>query len=255
MINDVGKSIALVHLNDYVITMMNTTVNESGIINFYNETHTAVKYTMTINTDGVGSRALHYTRSYTGGSIDESLRPVIYIPPVVQEANDSSDSSGSGSQNTNITCIPLYECIAPSISKKMAGTMQLTWWTNTSEVLIKDADTDDYIYDYAKIKKFYTTQLGDIEDTTNCSKILCTASLQWERLQQDGVDDMVYNIPVIRDIAILACISGEGYIVDFSTGGGGGGGNKIHSHLNTQDCGFAGAVFMPSAAPRVMTWM
>jgi hypothetical protein len=238
--------------------MMNTTVTETGVINFYNEDHTAIKYSMTINTDGVGSRALHYARSYTGGSIDETLRPVIYIPPVVEESNPNAgggSGSSSSSVNTNITCIPLYECISPSISKKMAGTMQLTWWTNTDGVLTKDEGSDDYVYDYSKIKKFYTTQLGDIEDTTNCSKILCTASLQWERLQQDGVDDMVYNVPVIRDIAILACISGEGYIVDFSTGGGGGGGNKIHSHLNTQDCGFAGAVFMPSATPRVMSWM
>ena len=49
--------------------------------------------------------------------------------------------------------------------------------------------------------------------------------------------------------------NGAWKVVDIAGGGSGGGGNKIHSHLNTQDCGFAGAVFMPSATPRVMSWM
>ena len=56
-------------------------------------------------------------------------------------------------------------------------------------------------------------------------------------------------------------VSDSTLISDYSTyvdqipTGGGGGGNKIHSHLNTQDCGFAGAVFMPSSTPKVMSWM
>jgi len=99
--------------------------------------------------------------------------------------------------------------------------------------------------------------LGDVESSSSACKILCTAPIYWEKLKMGAYDDKAYSTPIVRNIAILACVQGEGYIVDFSTGGGGGGGDggaKMHNHLNNQECGFAGAVFMPSAMPRIISW-
>lgn len=249
MINDVGKTVATVHLSSHILTMMNVTVTDTKSIDFLEDDNTTVRYKMSFDTSAFGCRALFYSRSFAGDAIDETLRPVIYVPPSV-------DASNGASSNSNIPVTPLYECIAPVAVKHSADVVQLTWWSNTSSVLTKNPDTDNYDYDYSKIKKFYTSKLDDIKDTKDCSKILCTASIGFERLKQKGTDTMPYDIPIIKNVVILACISGEGYIVDFSTGGGGGGNGSlgIHNHLSNLEGGFAGAVFMPSAVPRVISW-
>ena len=251
MINDVGKTTAIIRLNDYVINMVNATIPSSmtGGIRIFDEGGTGnLRYTLSISE--ADQRCLMYSRSFSGDAIDNVLRPVLYVPPSVT----AIDAQG-------VTCIPLYECISPSIGRLVNGNYQLTWWSNMDSMPAIDPLSGKYVYDYASIHRFKTSELGDIESSETACKILCTAPVHWEKLRMEGYDgeqggSRTFNTPLIRDIAILAAISGEGYIVDFSTGGGsGGGGNKIHSHLNTQDCGFAGAVFMPSATPRVMSWM
>lgn len=242
MINDVGKTSVTIRLNDYVINMVNSTISNTANITILDEDGVSHRYTMTFNSDSLGSRCLMYARSFSGDSIDTKLRPVLYIPPIVTDIGTDG-----------VICIPLYECISPSIARLVNGNYQLTWWSNMDEMPIASTNDTRYTYDYAKIHKFNTNSLGDVESTSTACKILCTAPVHWEKLTLVGYDDHVYNTPIIRDIAVLAAISGEGYIVDFATGGGGGG-SKIHSHLNTQDCGFAAAVFMPSATPRVMSW-
>ena len=251
MINDVGKTTAIIRLNDYVINMVNATIPSSmdSRIRIFDEGEKGnLRYTLSISKTGY--RCLMFSRSFSGDAIDNVLRPVLYVPPSVT----AIDAQG-------VTCIPLYECISPSIGRLVNGNYQLTWWSNMDGVPAIDPLSGKYVYDYASIHRFKTSELGDVESSETACKILCTAPVHWEKLRMEGYDgeqgsQRTFNTPLIRDIAILAAISGEGYIVDFSTGGGsGGGGNKIHSHLNTQDCGFAGAVFMPSATPRVMSWM
>lgn len=249
MINDVGKTTAIIRLNDYVINMVNSTITASmtsGIRIFDEGGADNLRYTLSISeTD---HRCLMFSRSFSGDAIDNILRPVLYVPP------SATDIGMHG-----VSCIPLYECISPSIGKLVNGNYQLTWWSNMDCMPATDPLSGKYVYDYASIHRFKTSELGDVESSGTACKILCTAPVHWEKLRMEGYDESqgstrTFNTPLIRDIAILTAISGEGYIVDFSTGGGGGG-NKIHSHLNTQDCGFAGAVFMPSATPRVMSWM
>ena len=244
MINDVGKTSVSIRMNGCIINMFNTTIVSNQSLTFLDE-NDRVKFNYTVNEDGLGSRALFYTYSFSTDPIETHTRPVLFIPPsVAQEYNYE-----------NQPCIPLYEVISPSLSKKESVIYQLTWWTNTTETVVQNS-MGVYEYDYSKIKKFYTATLGDIEDNQNSSKLLCTAPITFDMLKcAEYGDSYVMMTPIIQDIAILAAISGEGYIVDFSTGSGGGGGNKIHSHLNTQDCGFAGAVFMPSSTPKVMSWM
>lgn len=243
MINDVGKTSVCIRMNGCVINMFNTTVASNQSLTFLDE-NDRVKFNYTVNEDGLGSRALFYTYSFSTDPIEAHARPVLFIPPSVAQKYNYEHQP----------CIPLYEVISPSLSKKESIIYQLTWWTNTTETAVQNS-MGVYEYDYSKIKKFYTATLGDIEDNRNSSKLLCTASITFDMLKcAEYGDSCVMRTPIIQDIAVLVAISGEGYIVDFSTGGGGGG-NKIHSHLNTQDCGFAGAVFMPSATPRVMSWM
>lgn len=246
MINDVGKTAVIIRLNDFVINMVNSTVTsdmqggQTGGIPVLSG-NDEMKYLLSVGADSVNSRCLMYTRSFSGDSVDARLRPVLYIPPSVV--------------NTGLetTCIPLYECISPSVARLVNGNYQLTWWTNMDSMTTNSSGS--YVYDYSKIHKFKTNSLGDIEDNETAYKVLCTAPIHWDKLKLDRFDDRVYNTPLIMDVAIIAVIQGEGYIVDFSTGGGGGGGNaKMHNHLSNQECGFAGAVFMPSAMPRVMSW-
>lgn len=241
MINDVGKTLVTIRLNDHVINMVNSTITNTSNIMVLDEDGFSQRYTMTFNSDSLGSRCLMCARSFSGDAIDTTLRPVLYIPPNVVDAGNSA-----------VICIPLYECITPSVARLVNGTYQLTWWSNMDEMPLTSETDIRYTYDYTKIHKFNTNSLGDVESTSTSCKILCTAPVHWEKLKLVGYDDRVYNTPLIRDIAVLAAISGEGYVVDFDTGGSSG--TKMHSHLNTQDCGFAAAVFMPSATPRVMSW-
>ena len=248
MINDVGKNAAIIKLNDFTLNFFNSTIAgtlESGI-SILDEDGVKVRYKMSIDNDGIGSRCLMFVRSFSGDVLKGvGMRPVIYVPPIVV------------SSVTGITCIPLYECISPSAMMMVSGNYQLTWWTNFDSTPSLDSN-GAYVYDYSLIHKFKTNSLGDVESNSNACKILCTAPVHWEKLKMGTYDDKPYNTPIIRNIAILACVKGEGYIVDFSTGGGGGGsgegGAKIHNHLNNQECGFAGAVFMPSAMPRIISW-
>ena len=244
MINDVGKTTAIVRLNDFVINMVNATIDSrmTGGIQVYDDDGETLRYTLSIDSSGVDARCLMFARSFTGDSIDSLLRPVLYVPPSVEDV-----------QTSGVTCIPLYECISPSAAMLVNGNYQLTWWTNFDSAPSLDVN-GRYSYDYSAVHKFRTSELGDVTDNATACKALCTAPIHWERLKMEGYDDRVYTTPVIRDIAVLACVAGEGYIVDFSTGGSGGGVSRMHSHINNSECGFAAAVFMPSATPRVMSW-
>lgn len=242
MINDVGKTTAIIRLDDYVLNLFNATVTDNmvGGIEIYGEDGKTKRYQMSINSDSLNGRCLMFTRSFPGNTIDHVMRPVVYLPESIQ-------AEGQGA-----TCIPLYECICPSVVKFISGNYQLTWWTNTDAMPSKDG-LSRYVFDYSKVHKFKTSELGDVESTSSSCKVFCTAPVQWEKLKFVKYDDAPYDTPVIRSVSILTAISGEGFIVDFSTGTGSG--MKIHSHLNTMDGGFAAAVFMPSAIPRQMSWI
>ena len=199
------------------------------------------------NTAGLNYRALHYVRSFSSDSIDSVRRPVLYIP-----------SYGSQLTRYGIPAIPVYEAITPNISKYGDGLCQLSWWSNTSSVLSPDSgNSQHYTYDSSKILKFSLNDLGDAaQKNTNCSKILCSAAIVWENLRQDngpGSSTYYWDMPVITNIAIVQCISGEGLVTDFSTGGGNGG-IGMHSHTNNNDGGLAVATFAPSAMIRPISW-
>ena len=177
-------------------------------------------------------------------------RPVIYIPNSVSE-NSNTGSTDNGTDG--ISCTPLYECIFPTIGINASGNAQLTWWSNTKEIINAD-EYGKYLYDSSKIQKFFANGYSSIQLKMGVSKILCSAPIYWERLKFEGYDVNPHRSPVIRNISIIKCINNEGYVLDFVSEGGDGS-MRMHSHTNTMDGGFAAAVFMPSAVPRPMSWM
>lgn len=244
-INDIGKTIASVRRGSVLYNFFNTTLVETSQVNFVSDNDSSsTKYSLTIsNTDGNNYRALHYIKSFVNDAIDTKIRPVLYI-----NRNIKTDYG--------ILALPIYEAIAPSINKYHDGQIQISWWSNVNGILEMDQTNRDYLYDSSKILKFSTKRLGDIQDNTNGSKILCTAFINWERLRQiNGVaaDSIFSEVPVIDHIIILQCISGQGYITDFDMGGNGGG-IGIHAHTNNRDGGLAVATFAPSAMMRPIAW-
>ena len=64
MINDVGKTSVSIRMNGCVINMFNTTVASNQSLTFLDE-NDHVKFKYTVNEDGLGSRALFYTYSFS----------------------------------------------------------------------------------------------------------------------------------------------------------------------------------------------
>lgn len=252
LVNDIGKTIASIRRGSVVYNFFNATIVESTNVNFVDEVvkkdgTSSVRYVFNAsNTAGYNYRALHYTRSYTDDALDLSVHPVLYV-----------SSYGSYDTHYGVPAVPLYEAIAPSICKYGDGIYQLSWWSNTNGVLTPDSnDSTNYTYDSSKIMKFSTTSLGDVQQNANCSKILCTASISWERLKQTNgtaVDTAYWDVPVIEHVTILQCINGLGYVTDFSTGGGKSG-IGMHSHIDNNNGGLAVATFAPSAMMRPISW-
>ena len=234
-----------------IITFSCETVDFKEIKIYKKATSSTPKYTMTVEDSAYYSRALFFHRSWTGNQLDNVSRPVIYIPNNVSEDENtgSSDASPKG-----ISCTPLYECIFPAIGINASGNAQLTWWSNTKEIITAN-DQGKYLYDSSKIQKFFANDYSSVELKLGVSKILCSAPVYWERLKFDKYDENPHRSPVIRNISIIKCINNEGYVLDFVSEGSDGGSMRLHSHTNTMDGGFAAAVFMPSAVPRPMSWM
>lgn len=243
MISDVGKTIASSRMNNgMVINIFNSGIDATGTVEFYDVA--GLRYQMAIDSlwSGQKYRAAHFTRSFPGDSIHNYKLLVPYVP------NNEYGSSGC------LQALPLFEVISPTMSKTASDVYQMTFWTNMSS--IKTSNGGQRVYDYQNVVKFSNNALGDIEEDSSVSKVLCVAPIHWENLYQVGGsirETKVQLTPVIQQVAITAVIMNDGYIVDFSTGGDGSG-NTMHSHTSNLDCGFAAAVFMPSASMRVQNW-
>ncbi len=242
MISDVGKTIASCRMNDgMVINMFNSAIDVTGTVNFYDSS--GLRYQMAIDSTWSGQkyRCAHFTRSFPGSSVHNYKLIIPYTPNL---------SYGSG---TVLQALPLFEMISPVMSFTGGDVYQLTFWTNMSA--IKTSSGGQRVYDYQNVIKFSNSALGDVIEDASASKVLCVAPIHWENLYQVGTgigESKLQLTPVIQQIAITAVIMNDGYIVDFSTGGGSG--NSMHSHTSNLDCGFAAAVFMPSASMRVQNW-
>lgn len=249
MITDVGKNIAAVKLIDgSVINFFNKTYDLAANVNYYNE-QGEIQYIITRDQSQFKNkyRCAYYTRSYSQSVLSNKAKLVICLSDI------------EITHPTNITAKPLYELISPSINRLGIDEYQLSWWSNVDNISELQENNGVYFYKSTAIKKFSQNTLADIEQNQAATKILCTSYIKWEKLVQQvgGVKDTVAQLtPVIVNPIIVAAITGEGYITDFSGGGsgGGGGGLSLHSHTSNEDGGFAGAVFMPSANMRVLNW-
>lgn len=246
MVNDVGKTAATIIYNNALYHFYNSTFLETEDVDFYDDFGN-VRYRLSVsNTAGYNYRSMHYSRSFFNNGMNDLPRPVLYAP-----------TFGTAKVPYGIPALPLFEAISPNACVTSDMTQQITWWSNTSEALQPNLlDPSRYDYDASKIMKFSTDSLGDVEASTNCSKILCSAGIKWELLRQGNgltIDLKCIWMPIITDILVLQCISGDGYVVDFSTGGGGSG-IGMHSHTSNDDGGLAVATFAPSAMLRPMAW-
>lgn len=244
MISDVGKTIASSRMNNgMVINVFNSAIDATGVVNFYDIA--GLRYQMAIDSlwSAQKYRAAHFTRSFPGDSIHNYKLLVPYVP---------NSQYGAGGR---LQALPLFEIISPTMSKTASDVYQMTFWTNMSSIALTPGG--QRVYDYLNVVKFSNNALGDIEEDSSVSKVLCVAPIHWENLYQQGTgiaETRLQLTPVIQQVAITAVIMNDGYIVDFSTGGGGSAGNAMHSHTSNLDCGFAAAVFMPSASMRVQNW-
>lgn len=248
MILDVGKTPAVVRLQDgCVITFFNTTIISNDNIAF-KDTNGNDRYLLTVDTATQTNkfRALHFIRSYPQSALDNTPRVV----PFTHRLNTAS--------NTGMTADFLYEVISPQIGKSDDGIYQMTFWTNVTDASkITQNNNGTFDYDPTAVLKFSTERLGDIDDLQGGTKILCSALLHWELLSQvgGGITDSVRRLtPVIQNVSVLAKITGENYATDFSSGSDGGGGARIHNHADNHNSGFAYAVYSPSSIIRPLSW-
>ena len=247
MITDVGRTVACVKTADgTVLNIFNRTFYNWGTNIVFKDERGNNRYNVIVDTSYVTNcyRCACFTRSFATRAIDNSPQILLYVPT-------SAQSSAFG-----ITAQPLFELISPTIAKN-EDIYQLTWWSNVEDYSqMAQGSGGTYEYDPSKLKMFSTNTLGDEAENSSCAKILCTAMMNFERLVQVGgssKDASPRWTPVIRNVAVIAVITGEGYITDFSTGGSGGG-IGMHSHLSNDDAGFAAAVFMPSAVMKPFNW-
>lgn len=269
MATSVGRVPATVKIDDYFVTFFNKTLEAGDSmreIRFYDDacvgpggnsgTRSGLpRYCLNVDIGDqtARNRCLHFVRHNQQGADEADFVnpiPAIYIPDVTITA------AGGG-----ISAVPIFEVISPTITNVGGKSFQLTWWTNTDEMEQWSGGMD---YNPQLIKKFSANDLDDFEDNANGARLLCTASIVWENLKlskgsnpdaSGGAAPEVEYLPtpVIYHVGVVHMVHGEGYIVDFSTGGGGGG-MKVHSHTSIEDGGFAVSVYAPSAMIRPANW-
>ena len=248
MITNNGKTIAIVKMPDgSVLNIFNRTFYAWGAKITFQDQNGKSRYTIAIDQSYISNqyRCACFTRSYSNNTIGMTPYLVLYVPDMSKKTDDS------------VTAYPLFEMISPAINH--TGTVyQITWWSNVKDYS-KLTKNDEGIYTYSadQIKRFSQSTIATESASSTCGNILCTANLTFEKLKQTGTgafDSSFRMTPVIHDIAIVAMVTGQGYITDFSSGGDGEGGIGMHSHLNNNDGGYAAAVFMPSAIMKPFTW-
>ncbi len=162
---------------------------------------------------------------------------------------------------------PIYEMISPSITVRSPSHMILSWWSNISDfssfeqnchVTNPAKSIDYYKYSSSYIRRVTQDEVetGDIQATGNEPRILCHGYLKFDYLMQKNSssnDSYPVLYPIVRQIYVASVFANQGYIVDFECGDGSGG-KKIHNHTSNEECGFAAAVYMPSAFIRPFNW-
>lgn len=237
---DIGKTIATTRLSDgSVLNLFNHTIigenKNSGVDAKYYDVDGKLRYSLSIESKAVTNkyRCAYYSRSFPQSPHDMKPRLVLVV-------DDDCKVS------------PLYEFITPSIMNVQQDTIQLSWWSN----VFAEKFDDEEGYDSDALVRFSSTNLY-LDTNVSSYKILCTATIRWQYLKQNGAgveDDHYHRIPVIGTPAVSAVIKNEGYVLDFETGSGGGGNIGLHTHTSNDDGGFAAAVFMPSAFIRPVNW-
>ena len=266
MATSVGRTPATVKANDnYFVSMFNKFLDADkswSETKFYDDAMIGVgsgtggpRYVMSIdNADqSEAHRCLHFVRHNQQGANSAdfiSAVPVLYVP------NDNILISTPG---IGIPAMPLFEVISPTITNVGGKSFQLTWWTNVDDV---SKCSGGMGYDPTIIKKFSSNDIENFEDSQGAARLLCTAPIVWENLstvappaqgaETTGVVKYLPT-PVIYNVGVVHLVTGEGYIVDFSTGGGAGG-MRVHSHTSMEDGGFAVSVYAPSAMIRPANW-
>ena len=246
MITNTGKTIATMKVPDgTVLNIFNRTFYSWGkTINFQDDRGKS-RYSIAIDQSYISNqyRCACFTRSFANNAIGMTPYILLYVP-------DLSKTTDNGT-----TAYPLFELISPSINYT-GNIYQLTWWSNVKDYSKLENVNGIYKYDAEKIKRFSQSTIATETESNTCGNILCTAQLYFEKLKQTGsgaFDSNIRMTPIIRNIAIVTLLTGQGYITDFSSGGGDGG-IGMHSHLSNNDGGFSAAVFMPSAIMKPFTW-
>lgn len=281
---DVGKSIATIRMDDgRVYSIFNRTAfGLEGNILFYDDAG-EVRYEMLPDQDAVSQslRCAYYTFAMPNASVDPTPRLVVYVSGDESSVSESS-SSGSEEEQTEssteetsgprITAEPLYELITPTIHRRGPDGCDLVWWSNVSNATTFAAETRqcwatgkvegfvnpaaNYTYRPELVKRFTEDEIEyGTNGNENTAKIMCEACIYWENLAQVGggvSDSFTHLTPVIKKINVVTLIPGEGYVTDFT--GGNNGAMGIHNHTCIEECGFAAAVFMPSAVMRPFNW-
>lgn len=250
MSHDLGKTVATVRLLDgNVVNFFNKTHNMTGSVIYKDASNTQELYRYNADTNEASGqyRACYFTRSFAQSADDVAPNMLFYIP--------NSKLVGE----PPYLAMPLYQFISPSITRLGADEYQISWWSNVENY--KESDTYEKIYNDDRLYKFNAKDPSiDSGKANGITKILCTANIHWEQLfiSTNGAGQGLQSklTPIIVNPVILAAISGEGFITDFSTGegGGGGGGMSMHTHTSNLDGGFAAAVFMPSATMKPVNW-
>lgn len=246
MITNTGKTIATIKSTDgSVINIFNRTFYSWGsTIQFKNSSGKSI-YSMAIDQSYISNqyRCACFTISYSNSALSMTPNLVLHVPDMTALSNNG------------IVAYPLFELISPTINKT-GESYQLTWWSNVDDYSKLVNNNGIYTYEREKIKKFSQSTISSEKSTNLSGSILCTAHVYFERLSQVGsgtFESSATETPIIRSIAIIALITGQGYVTDFSSGGDDGG-IGMHSHLDNNDGGFAAAVFMPSAIMKPFTW-
>lgn len=248
MPTNVGKTTATAKLSDgSVISVFNRSLQNDSSNILFKDYFGNVRYELVIPTQYVGKhyRCAHFSRFYgQSGNGNPYPNLVIYVPNITIEG-----------ATYGIPAIPLYQTISPTLFKHSQDDFMLTWWSNME---IQNGVTLSNFYSYENIKKFSSDEIDNFQEKSNVAQLLCAASVRFEKLKQVGGglnQQQCSLIPIIYNPMIVHYIENNGYVVDFATGGGGGNGSfSNHNHTDTNQGGFAAAVFMPSATVRPLNW-
>lgn len=239
MVTEVGKSVAVLCLPDgSTVNIFNKqlpTIPTAGL--HFTRPDGSEAYVINYDASYATARGAVFRRALGQNSVSENDVPLIYAP------NDQN------------VCSILFQVMSPTIHQFDENKYQLSWWTNLENCDPETISSHTYL-DYT-VHKFDASNL-DIENDSSNTKALCTAYIKFEKLKCSGggtsSDGDAFQIyPIITRPIIVYAQKGQGFIVDFATGGGGGG-IGVHAHTSVQDAGFAAAVFMPSAIMKPFNW-